>query len=260
MTDLPELPGLPEGWAIPDTIAAITDRDEDPLPSQSGSVQVIPAIAIASGSPYVCTVQPSDDVAIELTRGQALQYAGVVFNAAMQSVYLAGIRAQMTDVFSKRGRVAAPGDTVENVEWMVNSFASDVLPPENAVTGPLTFQPGYRPSTGEPLVKVVIGDDLVATWSPASARHHANAVMIVAFCAELDTAYKRFAIANIGVAENQGRAMVHDLGHYLQHFDGLDPEVMVAAAEAALARRKPPVVMTTPRPGARPAGKRKGRR
>ena len=253
--DAPILPDLPDDVRIPDDIGDITERDEDLLPSQTGSLQVISGIDIVPGSPYIAEVRPTDDVAISLTRDKALAYAAAVWAAGMRAVYLAGVRAQMRDVLSGRGRSPGQPDAEETARRMVREFAQELPPLDVDATAPLQFEPDVRRSTGQPVVRILLDGKPHDIWSPDSARHHARCVIDVAIGADLDTAYRTYAAGVIGVEEQRARAMVHDLGKYLARFDDPDP----GADDTPPTPRRPRV--PGPPPGARPAGgKKKGKR
>lgn len=249
MTDLPE---LPDDLHIPDHIGSITDHDDDLMPSQTSSVQVISGIDIPAGSPYVCEVRPTDDVAISLTRDKALAYAAAVWTAAIQAVYFAGIRAQLRDVMNSRGRRPGDQSAQDLAEWATQQFTLDVPAADPAATAPMTFQPAHRISSNDPMVQVAVNGETLDRWTPTQALHHARCVMNVAVAADLDTTYRNFAAVGLRAGEQRARAMVRDLGHYLPRLDA-QPDT---TPEPVIIRTPVP----GPRPGAKPAAGRRHRR
>lgn len=232
----------PPGWTVPDDLSSIM-RDDDLMPSQTDSIQVIGGIDLPDGSPYVCQVLPSDDVAIHLPRDRAIAYAMTVLTAANQAMYFTGVRAQMRDVLTGRGRSPATGDDAANVEWFVQQLVEDLPEPDHEATAPLRFLPGTRRSTGEAVVGVSLpphtSDHIITGWSPAAARQHALHVLDVAVVCDLDTAYRTAIAKGLESGEQRGRAVVHDLGNYLPRDPDIISELEQRAKQAAAAAAAP---------------------
>lgn len=266
-----ELPGMPAGLFIPDDPAALfrgADEESAPLPSETRSVQVITAVDQDPGAPYVCEVQPADDVAIRLPTDRAAAYAAVVLGYAMRALYLHGVYAQVRDIMSGRGRWSPGDDAHQAALDLIGDMLRELPDFDDAATAPLRFAPRLRARDGEAAIAVSLGDNdavpaakrgaHVTLWTPFEARQHARHVLETAHAADLDNAYRRFAVGTLGQPEWRARAMVADLGKYLPH----EPDIAELAERAGRAPRyvKPAPTVAGPPPGARPAGGKKRRK
>lgn len=256
-------PGGEEGFRVPDDLSGLLDGTEGLDVTQTpggsgGSVWVTGEPGILDGSPYVCTVQVTDDVSIPLLREQAGRYAWHVIQAAHRAHYMAAVFAQMREVMTRNGagRDMPDGESPQSLALLVLRQITDDLPDlDESDTAPLRFMPVLR-KDGQPMVRVSLPphDEPLTGWDFVEARQHALQVLDVAAVSDLDTVYRTVVARTFDAGEGTGRGAVADLANYYptppQDTD-LDPRQRFV---------KPAPKVPGPPPGARPAGGKKRRR
>jgi hypothetical protein len=243
-----QLPDLPEGFVIPDDMSGWLDDDDGATltPSQSGSVQVVGDIDPDPGSPYVCTVQPSDDVSIRLPRDQAVAYGMHVLAVAHRAHYIAAVFAQMRAVMARYGVHEAEADSA--AKYAVHQLVEDLPDLDDAATAPLQFRPVLT-REGAPLVRVSLPPhtEPLTGWSFAETCEHAHHVLQVPLVCDLDTAYLSVIGKFFRAGEARGRAAVADLARFYEQPGTL------SAAQPGKRFVVPEPKIAGPAPGVRPA-------
>ncbi len=157
------------------------------------------------GSTYMVTVEASDDLARVLTPDDALQYAWGVLAAAQRADYDAAIIKQLR-------KLDLPLDAVGQ---MIADLRNDRPALDPAHTQPLRLQSGVNQKY-EPFLLLYIGgaEEPAGQWTVHDARQHALTVLEVVSAAELDSAYYRALVGQVGIDGPRARNVVEDISNF----------------------------------------------
>lgn len=158
---------------------------------------------------YVTTIQAGQDLALTLSREQAIAYAMTAIAASAYAEYDAALLAQL--IARGMGRLLAAS--------AVRDLRADRPPPDTRTTEPFEFLPVVAAGSLKPCVRVHLRQTPICEWTPDETREHAMNVLIVAVGVDLDAAYRRYLVGQIGLTDNRARAVVN---HLIRH-RGPDP-------------------------------------
>lgn len=155
---------------------------------------------------YVLAIHYGQDQSRVLTRAAALRYAAAVHAAATRAEHDAAVVAQLTETGLPRHALAGALIDLRNQRPPLNGKA----------TGPLELNPCVSATHGHGFLEVRIAGRLTGQWTPGDARDHAGNVLDALEAVDLDTAYRRYLIKDIGVDPTTAAAAVGDLGNHIK--------------------------------------------
>lgn len=165
---------------------------------------------LPDGEGYMVTIQLNQDNVLSLTPDQATMWAKGFLTAAARAEYDTAVIRQL----SAKLKISVQ-DAVRQVMTM-----RDDRPPVEGVD-PLTLEPGVAMdgTSEDPTFRAFIamylpGRKKYGQVDPKGAREHALIVLESIAVAELDAAYKRSLIGQVGVAEGTARQVIHDLANF----------------------------------------------
>lgn len=165
-------------------------------------VKTEPAV---DGSTYVVTVEATNDVAVTLDPERATRYAWGVLDAAHRAAYDAAVLKQMTRKLKLD--LSAAGQ-------LVTDLRNDRPDLDHGATAPLILEPGVT-KTLKPFLKVSLSNgNVLGQWSFEDARQHALHVLESVKVADLDGAYHRALVGQVGIDSERARNVVDDVGSY----------------------------------------------
>lgn len=259
MDETPE-PEQPS-FFVPDDLGGWLDSDEGTTvtPQGAGETQVIGGIDPAPGSPYICQVLPTDDVAISLPREQAIAYGTAVLAVAHRAHYYAAVLAQARAILGRSRNFPGGDDEAEQTaQFMLGQLVDDLPELDDTATAPLRFIPTVHRRDGTALVRVSLPPhtEPLAGWTFMQARGHAVGVLEIAVVADLDTAYRTVVAVGFAGGEDKGRAAVADLANF---YEVRDPSVHDDNGEPRMPPRPGATAVSGSKRGRSPNAKRKRR-
>lgn len=164
------------------------------------TIEVLSDLA-PDGRTYVTTVQLNGDTARTLDRNQGDAWVRTVLAAAVQAEH---------DALIMQHLIRAVGSTLEEAALVVSQLRADRPALDHDATAPMRLTPGINADC-EPFLAVHINGTQVGQWDPADARDHAIGVIEVITSVDLDAAYHRFLVAQMGVTPENARTVIAEL-------------------------------------------------
>lgn len=158
---------------------------------------------------YITSISVNPDRAFTLDRDAARRYAATVFTAVAYAEYDTAVVRQLQAI----------GIALPDAAGFVVDLRADRPPLDDDATAPLRFEPLVAGTTLTPAVHIALDGELFCQWDPADARQHAGHVLDVAAAVDLDAAYRRLLVAQVGLDDARARAVVGDLA---EHWDTAD--------------------------------------
>lgn len=167
---------------------------------------VLVTTTVWSGSEYEVAACTADgDVLRRMTRAEVHEHAEALLLAASRAEYDLAVYRQLT----------ARGDPPDDA-WAVQLLAlvrEQAWPPvREEATAPLRVRPGVNPDL-QAFVSIEVEGKVAGTWTPDEMRQHAAWLLKFAGLAELDTAYRKFLIEEVGVEEKTAAVAVATVRH-----------------------------------------------
>jgi hypothetical protein len=152
---------------------------------------------------YVPTVALDDRHLLTLDRERALPYVAAWADAIARAEFDAAVYAQLTGIGI---------DVQTAVAVVVNDLRPDRPPLDDAATAPLRLEPILSGRTKRGQVAGYLGDEHVVQLDAPAVYNHIGKVLPVVMTCDLDGAYRRYAIGQLGQPAWRAEAMVDDLG------------------------------------------------
>jgi hypothetical protein len=154
---------------------------------------------------YILAVHFDHDHTRPLDHDAAYAYATTVLAACARAEYDAAVIAQMTRKVGTGLRAATE---------LVGEMRADRPPLDDAATAPLRLEPGVSGSSRRPFLALHLAGKQIGRWDVADGRQHALHVLEGIEGVDLDAAYRRCLMAQVGLREKDALAVVGDLANY----------------------------------------------
>ena len=184
----------------------MTDADEGPvIPELSDMCEGLWVMSdpLEDGR-YVVVISMDGDQSYPLSRFKARRYAFAVLQAGLAAEFEEAMYRQLTDDY---------GIDEEAVLAMVRRHRLQRPGTDDAATAPMRFVPGFSADTHKGFVTVEVNGQPYAQLDCRGTIRHAQMVLVIEACCELDATYRRLLINDVGLTDEHAQAAVSALAH-----------------------------------------------
>lgn len=150
---------------------------------------------------YTTVVEYGDDIAVPLSRDEAVRYALAVMQACRYAQYDAAVWAQLAGEVKMERHLAA---------FAIKQLRRDRPALDTAATAPFGFEPVFSHVTGKPALLFALHGEKIGQLDPAAGLEHAMDVLIGSALADVDLVYLNF-MRSTGLEEQFALSLVGKL-------------------------------------------------
>lgn len=184
--------------------AELVDPDADGAPPV-----VIARSGVSPTGVYTAVIEYGPDIVRSLTPTEAQAYIDAMLNAVWQAEYDAAALNQLRNAGPQELR------NEQAIADVLISLRKSRVAVDQKPLKPLIVRASISTKTGKPYLTVrIAGTKAKWRWMPADGIQHAVQVHSVMVTADLDAAYRRLLVGEIGVTDSHARQMVSDLGQW----------------------------------------------
>lgn len=157
---------------------------------------------------YRVTLEAGPDVAIGLGPHEVLRFASTLLSARARAIHDAAVAHQFHVVLNV---------PLEDVSRILFELRKDRPPLKAKDTRPLTFEPGVNKEL-QPFITILLNGAPLGQWDMEDVMRNALGLLEAVAYADLDSAYLRHLVANLGIEKPRALAVVEDLGTFVGKF------------------------------------------
>lgn len=181
----------------------MTDADERPMIPDMCDGLWVTSDPLDDGR-YVAVISVDGDRSYPLSRFKARRYAFAALQAGLAAEFEEAMYRQLTDNY---------GIDEETVLAMVARHRQQRAGTDDAATAPIRFVPGFSGASHKGFVVVELDGQPYAQLDCRGTIRHAQMVLIIEACCELDATYRRLLINDVGLTDELAQAAVTALAH-----------------------------------------------
>lgn len=174
------------------------------MADDDGELSVWCRVEVSPLGTYMLVITYDDDNVLSLGRDELLNYVAVMSDALARARYTEGVRRQLRDQFKFSESVVMLTLTQLRKTW-----------PDLPRFGPYEIRPCVS-FEGRTSVDVWRGDKQLAQFDAGMLAEHISQTLIAYAGADLDAAYRRFLVGEVGISDGEARLCVTTLNRHLR--------------------------------------------